>query len=336
MESRDNDLRRALLDTLLRQADIRGKAFSEALLTHGSILPEEVPHLAKIATSGNPDARRNATYLLGRVHGPEAEAALRHLVADTQDARVLALALDALRSAPDVNTLATARQALLQQALRDPDATVQAAAMRVGWLAGLPGLADELGQRLAAPQQEVRDAVTALLAEVGAGPLEAQVRQILVHPPAGKRYAFADLYQSVAHSDDPTVADDLRRSLAGASAERETDLLNGLALSKTRKPWLGPFLLGLAQQEGRIQWSAFDRLASWGADAPEQDLLRICITELERRLPKEPTGKSLYAIELESCRNYLGTLAGKPFSWADLHQALVFARQRLATRPPTK
>lgn len=330
MESRDSALRRTLLDTLLRQTDIRGKAFSEALLAHGSILPEEVPYLVKTAAEGNADARRNAAYLLGRVRSPDAERGVRHLAAETQDTRVLALALDALRSAPDIKTLATTRQSLLQQALQDPDGIVQSAALRVGLLAGIPGIMDVLGQQLDSPLQEVRDTCTTLLAEMGAGPLEPKVRQLLVHPPADKRYAFADLYQAVARSDDPSVADDLRRSLAGASSERETDLLNGLALSKSRQPWLRQFLLGLAQQDGRIRWPAFDSLAAWGTDAPEKDLLRICVAELERRLPKDPTGKSLYDIELESCRNYLGALAGKPFAWADLHLALAFAQKRLA------
>ena len=329
MQSQENDLRRTLLDTLLRQADIRGKAFSEALLTHGSIVPEEVPYLAKTASEGSSDARRNASYLIGRARTPESEAALRTLVQKTQDARVLALALDALRSVPDFKTLAATRQALLQEALRNPDGIVQAAAVRAGWRAGIPNFTAELEKRLDAPEQEVRDAVTALLAETGAGLLEPKVRQLLIHPPGDKRYSLADLYQALAYSNDPLVADDLRQSLAGASSQRETDFLNGLTLSKQRKPWSKQLLLGLAQQEGRIKWSAFDSLAAWGTAAPEQELLRICITELERKLPKERTGKSLYDIERESCRNYLGVLAGKPFAWTELHQGLAFARQRL-------
>lgn len=331
MSSSESDVRRTLLDTLLRQSDIRGKAFSEALLTHGPILTEEVPYLAKTAAEGNADARRNAVYLLCRVRAPEAEVALRKIAAETSQAQVLALALDALSFAPDIKTLAVQRQALLLQALQDPSGLIQAAALRVGWRLGLPGFADALGQRLDSQNQEVRDAVTGLLSKEGAGPLEARVRQILVHPPADKRYSFADLYQSIGNSDDPTVADDLRRSLEGADSSRETDLLNGFFLSQSRKPWLKQFLLSLARQESRIRWPAFESLVGWKTDAPEPDLLRICIAALERRPPQESTEESVYDIELESCRSYLGALAGRRFGWQDFREALAFARQRLAS-----
>jgi len=220
------------------------------------------------------------------------------LVQKTQDARVLALALDALRSVPVLTTLAATRQELLQEALRNPDGIVQAAAVRAGWHAGIPNFTAELEKRLDASEQEVRDAVTALLAETGAGLLEPKVRQLLIHPPNDKRYSLAELYQALAYSNDPSVADDLRQSLAGASSQHETDFLNGITLSKQQKPWINQLLLGLAQQEGRIKWSAFDSLADWGIAASEQELLRICIAELEKKLPKERIGKSLYDIEL--------------------------------------
>ena len=126
------------------------------------------------------------------------------------------------------------------------------------------------------------------------------------------------------------MGDVFLRSLDQASVDLETDFLNGIALSKSRKPWLKELLLTLARQDIKVRWSAFDRLAKWGTDAPETELLAICVHELEQRIPKDPAAPTHYEIQLESCRSYLGTLAQRPFEWGDLRRALEFAKKRLS------
>ena len=330
MPSTDNDLRRALLDTLLQQPTVASKTFGEALLNHGSILPEELPHLTTAAGSANPIVRKNAVYLIAKIQTPEALAVLRRLATDSDDAQVFVLAVDGLRKEVDGKRLAATRSALAHKAMIDPDPTVQSAAVRVGWLSGDPSFLQEMEKRLHSPLPPVRDAVTAILAANGAGPLERTLKEILLHPSADVRYGYADIYQALAQSDDPTMGDVFLRSLDQASVDLEMDFLNGIALSKSRKPWLKELLLTLARQDIKIRWSAFARLAIWGTDAPETELLAICVQELERRIPKDPAAPTHYEIQLESCRSYLSTLAQRPFDWGDLRPALEFAKKRLS------
>ncbi len=330
MPSTDNDLRRALLDTLLQQPTVTSKTFGEALLNHGSILPEELPYLTTAAGSANPVVRKNAVYLIAKIQTPESLAVLRRLATDSDDAQVFVLAVDGLRKSSDGKQLAATRPALALQAMLDPDSTVQSAAVRVGWLSGDPAFLQEMEKRLHSPLPPVRDAVTAILAANGAGPLDRPLREILLHPSADVRYGYADIYQALAQSDDPTMGDVFLRSLGHASIDLQTDFLNGISLSKSRKPWLRELLLTLARQDSKVRWSAFDRLTKWGTDAPETELLAICVQELEQRIPKDPAVQTHYELQLESCRGYLGTLAQRPFEWGDLRRALEFAKKRLS------
>jgi hypothetical protein len=121
-----------------------------------------------------------------------------------------------------------------------------------------------------------------------------------------------------------------RRSLSNASVDLQLSFLNGIALSKSRKPWLKELLLTLAKQDEEARWNVFDRLAQWGPDCPETELLSICVQQLEKRLPKDPATATSYDLQLESCRNYLGTLAKQRFEWGELRRALEFAKKRLS------
>jgi hypothetical protein len=330
MPGTDNDVKRVLLDTLLQQPSVASKPFGEALLNHGSILPAELPYLTSATGSNNPIVRKNAVYLIGKIQTPESFAALQKLASDTQDPALFVLAVSGLRSRPEGKTLAQTRVSQAQKALLDPDVTVQTAAVRVGWLSGDPAFLQDLEKRLHSPLQQVRDAVTAIVAVDGAGPLDSALREILLHPSSDLRYSHTDIYQALAHSDDPTMGEVFRRSLSNASVDRQLNFLNGIALSKSRKPWLKELLLTLAKQDEQARWNVFDRLAEWGPNSPEPELLSICVKELEQRLPKDPATATTYDLQLESCRNYLGTLAQHGFEWGELRRALEFAKQRLS------
>ncbi len=330
MPTSDNDAKRMLLQTLLKQPEVTSKAFGEALLNHGPIMPEELPQLTTAAESSSAIARKNAVYLIGKIQTPAAFTVLLKLAESTQDPQVFVLAVSGLRNQPEGKTLARNRLSLAQRAMLDPDVTVQTAAVRVGFLSGDPAFLSDVEKRLRSPLQPVRDAVTATLAAEGAGPLEGALRDILLHPPADLRYGLADIYQALAISDDPTMGDVFRRSLITASVEAQTDFLNGVTLSRSRKPWLKELLLTMAKQDHKARWSVFERLAKWGPDSPETELVSICVQELETRLPKDPATAPTYDVELEACRNYLGALAKQRFEWGDLRRALEFANKRLS------
>lgn len=330
MPSTDNDIKRVLLDTLLEQPSVASKPFGEALLNHGSILPAELPYLTSAMGSSNPIVRKNAVYLIGKIQTPESFAALHKLALDTQEPPLFVLAVSGLRSRPEGKSLAQTRASLAQKALLDPDATVQTAAVRVGWLSGDPAFLQDLEKRLHSPQQQVRDAVTAIVAVDGAGPLDSALREILLHPSSDLRFSYADIYQALTQSDDPSTGEVFRRSLGNASVDLRMDFLNGITLSQSRKPWLKELLLSLAKQDEKARWSVFDRLAKWGPDSPDKELLSICVQELEKRIPKDPATATTYDLQLESCRNYLGMLAQHSFEWGELRRALEFAKQRLS------
>lgn len=334
MPSKDDEIRRKLLDTLLQQPSVSSKTFGELLLHHGSILPEELPMLASAAASTDSHVRKNAVYLMGRLTTPDADRVLHRLATETKDPSVFVLAVSALRNAPDAKTLSGLHPELLQRALLDSDPMVQSAAVRVGFLSANPQFVDELTKRLRSPIPEVRNTLTALLASSGAGPMEGVLRELLIHPPADLRYNVVDLYQALAQSEDPTMAEVFRQSLSSASVDRQLEFLNGVTLSKSRRPWLRQLFLSLLTEEGSLRWRVFDRIAKWDSDMPEKELLTLCVKALEQRLPKDPAVPSSYDAELESCRNFVSTLAQERFEWNDLRRMLDFAKKRLHAAPP--
>lgn len=83
-------------------------------------------------------------------------------------------------------------------------------------------------------------------------------------------------------------------------------------------------LLDMATHENSMQWSAFDQLEGWGAEAPTKELVKICDAALRVRLATDspvPRG----ADDIETCRKYLGTLAGRTFAFEELRDAQDFA-----------
>jgi hypothetical protein len=326
----DAALRRRLLEALLAEPDLRGQRASQLLRYHGPIVAEEIDYLMSKAGSGAKNVRRNATRLLTLARAPEErDMALRHLVATSDDPGVVVVALASLLDSPEGTPLAWAlaaqRQKAITEALREGGA-IAAAALEPAFRLNLPGSADEMRKQLADPSRDVRRSATHVLAKEGAGALEADVIAILLDPERRRSFEIiiGNLYQALTYSDNPSTANVLRRSLAGATGDEQRDFSNALLLSHSRKPWLRAFLLDLAAHEGDLQWDALDRLGRWGAEAPTKELVQVCADELRRRVDVK-LSELIFARGVFACREFLGRLAGRTFLQTELREAYDFA-----------
>jgi len=327
---RDADLRRQLLDALLALPDLDGQRSNQLLRMHGSIRAEEIGYLTSKASSDSKSVRRNATRLLTIARPPEeGNIALRHLVATSDDPGVVVLALASLLDSQDEAALALAgqRREAISAALREGGA-IAAKALRPAFRLDLPGIADEMGKQLAAPSRDARKAATAVLAEEGPGALEADIIAILLDPERRRSYVIGDLYLALTYSDNPSTSSVLQQSLSGSTREHQADFSNAVLVSRSRKPWLRQFLLDLATHEGSLQWHALDLLGRWGVDAPTKELVQVCAAELQSRLGAERS-QLLFADGVQSCREFLGRLAGRSFLLNELHEASDFASRWL-------
>ena len=322
----ESDLRRQVLDALLAMENMGGRQGKSLIIAHGPILPEEIAYLVSKATSGSKTVRQNATTLLGIAR--DADDALRQVAAKSDDEGVVMLALEPILHKPGAGALAAERKDAIQRALKE-GGRIAAIALHAGYHAGLPDMTDEIRKRLADPSREVRKAATEVLAEGGAGALEADVSAIVLDPKRRREYILSDLYKSLMHSDNPSIATVLLQSLNGADQDVEIDFLNAVLLSDSRKPWLRQLLLDMASHENKLQWDAFDRLERWGAEAPTRELVKICSNALQVRLASN-TPPPRGAEDIEACRKFLGTLAGRTFMFEDLRDARAFASQWLA------
>jgi hypothetical protein len=238
----DATLRRRLLDALLAEPDFQGQRVGQLLRYHGPILVEEIDYLMSKAGSGAKNVRRNATSLLTMAGQPDERLiVLRQLVATSNDPGVVVLALASLLDLADATALALAaqRQEAITEALRE-GGTIAAKALEPAFRLNLPGSADEMRKQLADPSWDVRRAATYVLAEQGAGALEADVIAILLDPE--RRRSFSSLvgylYQALTYSDNPSTASVLLQSLTGSTSDEQRDFSNALVLSRSRKPWL--------------------------------------------------------------------------------------------------
>lgn len=327
----DEAVRRERLDALLAESD--SKLAGELLRQHGPITAEEVPYLAQKAETGRAVVRANAARYLGLARAPEAAVVLRGLVGKTDDLAVYAFALGALLDEPDARTLAAARPQLVLKALHHTDPEIAAIGIRAAWLAGLPGVADELAVKLQSPKDKERDAVLEVLAKAGAGPLEPKLVELLNNPDFKQHSSWEEIYEALCRSDNPAIGEAVRKSLADGNDDHARDFSNALFFSKSRKPWLRALLLSMAQSDSSLRWTALERLGEWGDEAANRVLVQICLAEYEKRLPKERTGKPNTDLALVPCDKYLSTLAGRQFLRDDRYDAMEFARSWLAAHP---
>jgi HEAT repeat protein len=330
----DAALRRRLLDALLAEPDLHGQRASQLLRYHGPILAEEIDYLMSKAGSGAKTVRRNATHLLTLARPPEErDIPLRHLVATSDDPGVVVIALasllDSREEVPLAWALAAQRREAIIEALREGGA-IAAAALEPAFRLNLPGAADEMRKQLADPSWDVRREATYVLAKEGAGALEADVIAILLDPERRRsfQHIVGRLYQALTYSDNPSTASVLRQSLVGSTRDEQTDFSNALLLSHSRKPWLRAFLLDLATHDGDLQWVALDRLGRWGAEAPTRELVQVCAAELQHHVDAEPA-KLIFAEGVETCRRFVGELAGRDFWMTKLREASDFASRWL-------
>jgi HEAT repeat protein len=263
----------------------------------------------------------------------ERDIPLRHLVATSDDPGVVVIALasllDSREEVPLAWALAAQRREAIIEALREGGA-IAAAALEPAFRLNLPGAADEMRKQLADPSWDVRREATYVLAKEGAGALEADVIAILLDPERRRsfQHIVGRLYQALTYSDNPSTASVLRQSLVGSTRDEQTDFSNALLLSHSRKPWLRAFLLDLATHDGDLQWVALDRLGRWGAEAPTRELVQVCAAELQHHVDAEPA-KLIFAEGVETCRRFVGELAGRDFWMTQLREASDFASRWL-------
>ncbi|MCE9580590.1 MAG: hypothetical protein K8W52_46145 [Deltaproteobacteria bacterium] len=293
-----------------------GKPFGDLLAMHGPVVPGEIDLLAERARDSSPRVRRNATVLLGLARSDDRETVLRVLAHETGDPAVFALAAGALR---DGAAIARERPALVREALRDEDAKVAAAAVRLAF--DVPEAGDALAATLADPRLVVRRAVVALAAERGPGSLESALRAMLEDPSARGEIALGELYAALVASDDPRTGEAVSRSLASATSSDRNQLAT--ALRSARGTWVRPFLLGQVHVDGPWRWTALALLAA-APDAPIADLVAICRDHLAARLAAGVPERDLGAEEgVRACANFLVLLAG--VALPDLRAILDFA-----------
>jgi hypothetical protein len=319
-----------LLDELVKSEP--GPAFTQLLRRHGPILPEQTDFLLEKAKDSSPNVRTNASKLLLLVRSQEKrEAALRKLAGETDDARVFAIVASGLA---DGKTLAAKRSDLILKALRASDSQVVSAAIRLAWLADLPGITEDMARKLDDPDDKVRFAAAKVLAEAGCGPLGPRLRAILLDPGQRTRYPLEAIYSALSHSEDPTTGEAFRTSLVGADMTAELSLINAIHASPSRQPWLRSLLLELASHDGRVRWQYFDTLADWQDDAPTAELVKISIDHLEKLskgdVQTDPAAKISDNTGASSCIKFLRQLAGRSL---DMKEALAFARDWRATTP---
>lgn len=314
------------LEPALAAADLQ--EHGKALKIHGPILAEEVPYLDEKSKSPDGVVRRNATRLLGTTIKGDALNVLRRRIGDTKDPQVFILALRGLLREPDAKRLAAARPELLAEALADADPQIVAIALRAASLAGLPNLQQLLERALKNPDEQVRAAALEVVVQTGLGALEPLVKDALLHARKNAPYPFWDMYRMLCRSDDPGMAAVFRQSLQQTG--ESSAFFNGTA--QGRKPWLRGLLLEMARENNSWRWNAFQTLTEWGSDT-ERDLVALCVDLLEKTPAGDELTRRRYLIDLEACRKYLDTLAGRKFAWDDRDGMLGFARSRLSSRP---
>ncbi len=327
----DKPVRHQLLESLLQESN--PARWSELYIRHGAPVAEEVPVLAEKARSSSSQVRRNAARLLALSFTPESKAALHKVVAETSDPQVFGRALGGLLDEPDAKTVAAARPPMLQQALHSDDSEAAGAAVRATHLLGLPDADLELGRRLYDPDFHVRMSTMETLAVQGAGALEPKLRELLLTDVANKLYpSKSNLYAALAQSTDPQTAEVLQQSLKGANTERVLDFSNGLLLSHSRQPWLRKLLLAISAQEGHpARWQALDRLWDWNDPSLQEELGRLCLAQLDKRLPKERSDALINDFELDACVAKLNKLLGHEYTFRQLFELRDAARARFQT-----
>ena len=306
-EQQEAGARHHLRDRMVAASD--GRDLSVQLQTYGPIEAADVPFLADKARSFRANVRHNAVQLLAIARVDSAIVALRKLAAETADVYVYAVALQRmLEVAPDP-VLARSRPELLHKALQDPDAKVVAAALKAGTLAKLPGIEAELDRRLADPDIKVRGAVLEALGDCDPGPLSGKLIDLLFHPPADL-HSLSDIYRALSLSDDPTMADVLRK--AAVDPKIRSDLGTGVRLSHSRKPWLRALLLEwLRGGEPWLHKKAFQILDGWEDPALRRELVQLCAQHLEGAPPTGDSARRAYLVDHDYYRRFLGQLAGR-------------------------
>lgn len=324
----EESVRRQLLTKLLEET--KPAAWNELYIRHGAPISEEVPFLAEKAQRGGEKVRRNAARLLALSPTVEAKTALRKLVAETEDAVVFGRALAGLPGEPGARELVAARPKLLEQALRSADPEAAAAAVRAARLVGLSTADPELQRRLLDPDFHVRSATLETLAEQGAGALEPKLCELLLSDPQNLFLSKLNVYRALAQSSDTETADVFRQSLVGAKTERVLDFVNGVQMSQSRQPWLRQLLLELSATEGHpARWPSLDQLWRWSDPTTQQELARLCLTQLEKRLPAERSDKLINDNELDTCVAKLNKFVGHEYSFRELFELRDAARARL-------
>jgi hypothetical protein len=317
------NVRRELLDALLAQRDWDLSYSNTALFSRGPVWPEEIEYLTVKADSETETIRRNAARLLALIHTPEAQAVLRRLAAKSGDEGVVVLALAPILDGSGGAALAVQRREAISRAVQQGGA-IGLIALHAAFHAGISDITDEIRKKLADQSRDARDAATAILAEAGAGVLEAEVSAIVTDPERRRNYALGDLYVSLMHSDDPSTSMVLQQSLEGATRTEENAFAHAILLSRSGKPWLRELLLDMVSHENRFQWDAFDRLRRWRAEAPTKELVKICGATLRSRLAAG-SSESFNDEGGYRCREFLGTLAGRSFRFDELRDAWDFA-----------
>lgn len=318
----------ALLEPLLDSPN--DDELSRRLRIHGPVTDREVPVLFEQAKSGKERERRNATSLLRLNRSAEAKAALTEIAAHTSDAVQYVIALGGLLVREDPGLAAVARPELLDKAFASSDPEARAVAVEVMARTRQPQAEPAIEKALIDPHAKVRQA--GLRAALFASP--AKFKPLLAGEllKENSEHSYRALYLALAQTDDPALAEVFQRSLKLGPSVRPTDFHNGLYDITTPLPWLRSFVVELLGQGGELGDSAFHLLEHWGgADA---QLCAACVAALEKAPPTTDPNYRRYMIELERCRSYLGTLAGRgPFTWEEREAALSFARKHLAAAP---
>lgn len=324
MSQDQDELRKELLKQAMTSPTDRER--SEAIRRHGPIREDEIPYLVSKAQSSFGSLRKGAVRLLSLSPAKRAKDALQALIKETDDVEVWAIALSEFLDADSAKSLAELSSKRIPEALAHKDPAVAGVGMRAGLLIGMPGLHEQLETRLAAGSGEEKEFVLKALAEVGAGPLEPRLRAILSSPPDWLR-DFTPLYGALSYSEDASLADLFRSSLAIPKEHQEVDFHNALRFTRSRRPWLRSLLLGMLQSDvSKERERGFGILEGWGAEYTPP-LLKVC----ERWLAQMPDGEAArrkYLATEPAYFRYLGRLAGKEFLPLDKDAMLAFLRTR--------
>lgn len=324
MSQDQDELRKDLLKQAMTAPTDRER--SEVLRRHGPIREDEIPYLVSKAQSSFGTLRKGAVRLLCLSPAKSAKAALQDLIKGTDDVEVWALALSEFLDAGDAKSLAELSAKRIPEALAHKDPTVAGIGMRAGLLIGMPGLREQLEIRLAQGSREEKESVLKALADVGAGPLEPRLRDLLASPPDWLR-DFVPLYAALSHGEDASLADLFRSSLTTPKEHQEIDFHNALRFTRSRRPWLKNLLLGMLQSDvAKERERGFGILEGWGAEYSTQ-LLLVCERWL-KEMPDDEAARRKYLASEPAYFRYLGTLAGKDFSPMDKDAMLAFLKTR--------